>query len=302
MTEKIGNVVLDMTYYPGEDHYSDGDIEDELLQVAMEHEEEEFPKIIEERKSWPFFYHLSPFRTNIIDWLPFKKTDKVLEIGSGCGAITGALAKRAGSVTCIDLSKKRSLVNAYRNKKQDNITIMVGNFKDIEPHLPCDYDYVLLIGVFEYGRAYIGGETPYEDFMSICNRHRKDSGRLVIAIENKFGLKYWAGCTEDHFGTLFEGLEGYPRTSGVKTFTQKEFRGIIQAALPEPLPEEAWKRFFIRQESASMPFIIHTRIINSRQRFIQMNICQRRASCLTIFVILTETEYCFSMRNRYLTR
>ena len=38
MTEKIGNVVLDMTYYPGEDHYSDGDIEDELLQVAMEHE------------------------------------------------------------------------------------------------------------------------------------------------------------------------------------------------------------------------------------------------------------------------
>ena len=82
MTEKIGNVVLDMTYYPGEDHYSDGDIEDELLQVAMEHEEEEFPKIIEERKSWPFFYHLSPFRTNIIDWLPFKKTDRVLEIGS----------------------------------------------------------------------------------------------------------------------------------------------------------------------------------------------------------------------------
>ena len=145
MTEKIGNVVLDMTYYPGEDHYSDGDIEDELLQVAMEHEEEEFPKIIEERKSWPFFYHLSPFRTNIIDWLPFKKTDRVLEIGSGCGAITGALAKRVGSVTCIDLSKKRSLVNAYRNKKQDNITIMVGNFKDIEPHLPCDYDYVLLI-------------------------------------------------------------------------------------------------------------------------------------------------------------
>ena len=221
MTEKIGNVVLDMTYYPGEDHYSDGDIEDELLQVAMEHEEEEFPKIIEERKSWPFFYHLSPFRTNIIDWLPFKKTDRVLEIGSGCGAITGALAKRVGSVTCIDLSKKRSLVNAYRNKKQDNITIMVGNFKDIEPHLSCDYDYVLLIGVFEYGRAYIGGETPYEDFMSICNRHRKDSGRLVIAIENKFGLKYWAGCREDHLGTYFTGIEGYHTGGVARTFTRK---------------------------------------------------------------------------------
>lgn len=243
MTEKIGNVVLDMTYYPGEDHYSDGDIEDELLQVAMEHEEEEFPKIIEERKSWPFFYHLSPFRTNIIDWLPFKKTDRVLEIGSGCGAITGALAKRVGSVTCIDLSKKRSLVNAYRNKKQDNITIMVGNFKDIEPHLSCDYDYVLLIGVFEYGRAYIGGETPYEDFMSICNRHRKDSGRLVIAIENKFGLKYWAGCREDHLGTYFTGIEGYHTGGVARTFTRRGLEeilhktGISEYAFYYPYPD-----------------------------------------------------------------
>lgn len=30
---------------------------------------------------------------------------KVLEIGSGCGAITGSLAQKAGSVTCVDLSK-----------------------------------------------------------------------------------------------------------------------------------------------------------------------------------------------------
>lgn len=228
MTEKIGNVVLDMTYYPGEDHYSDGEIEDELLQVAMEHEPNEFPRIIEERKSWPFFYHLSPFRANIINWLPFKKTDKVLEIGAGCGAVTGVLAERAGSVTCVDLSRKRSLVNAYRNKEHDNITIMLGNFKDVEPNLPCDYDYVLLIGVFEYGRAYIDTDTPYEDFMRLCNRHRKADGRLVIAIENKFGLKYWAGCREDHLGTYFTGLEGYHTGGVAKTFTRRGLEAILQ--------------------------------------------------------------------------
>lgn len=203
--EKIGSVTLDFTYYSGEDIYSDGDIEDEMLEIAMNHPVERFPEIIEEKKSWPVFYHFSPLRTNIIDWIPFKKTDKVLEIGAGCGAVTKTLAERTGSVTCIDLSKKRSMVNAYRNRNYDNITIMVGNFKDIEPHLDADYDYVLLIGVFEYGKAYIGGETPYEDFMRICNRHRKLDGRLIIAIENKFGLKYWAGCREDHLGTYFSG-------------------------------------------------------------------------------------------------
>lgn len=243
MTEKVGNVILDLTYYPGEDYYSDGTIEDELLTIAKEHTSEEFPQIIEEKKSWPVFYHLSPFRANIIDWLPVKKTDKVLEIGSGCGAITGSLARKAGSVTCIDLSKKRSLVNAYRNKEQDNITIMVGNFKDIEPHLASDYDYVFLIGVFEYGQAYIGGETPYEDFMQICNRHRASNGRMVIAIENKFGLKYWAGCREDHLGTFFSGLESYREGGAARTFTRKglekilEKSGISQYSFYYPYPD-----------------------------------------------------------------
>ncbi len=228
--EKIGNVVLDLTCYPGEDLYTDGTIEDEMLDIVRQNAPEAFPEIIEQKKSWPIFYHLSEFRPNIINWLPLKKTDKILEIGAGCGAITGALAKRAGSVTCIDLSKKRSLINAYRNREQENITIMVGNFKDIEPQLPEDFDYVLLIGVFEYGQAYIGGDTPYEDFMRICNRHRSASGRMVIAIENKFGLKYWAGCREDHLGTYFSGLEGYREGGSARTFTRRGLEDILRQA------------------------------------------------------------------------
>ena len=226
--EQVGSVMLDLTYYPGEDLYSDGAIEDELLAIVQNNPPSAYSQIIAEKKSWPVFYHLSPFRTNIIDWLPFKKTDKVLEIGSGCGAITGALARRAGSVTCIDLSKKRSLVNAHRHKEYDNITIKVGNFQDIEPHLDADFDYVLLIGVFEYGQAYIGGDTPYEDFMRICNRHRKADGRLIIAIENKFGLKYWAGCREDHLGTYFSGLEGYHEGGSARTFTRHGLEQILE--------------------------------------------------------------------------
>ena len=219
--EKIGSVVLDLSYYSGEDIYTDGAVEDEMLEIVKNNPIARFPQIIEEKKNWPIFYHLSPLRTNIIDWIPFQKTDKVLEIGSGCGAITGAVAKKAGQVVCIELSKKRSLVNAYRNKEQDNITIMVGNFQDIEPMLPTDFDYVLLIGVFEYGRAYIGGTTPYQDFMEICNRHRKPEGQMMIAIENQFGLKYWAGCREDHLGTYFSGLEGYHGGGSARTFTRR---------------------------------------------------------------------------------
>lgn len=76
--EKIGNVVLDYTYYEGQDFYTDGEIEDEMLDIAMNNPPERFPEIIEERKSWPIFYHFSPLRSNIIDWLPFKRQIKFL--------------------------------------------------------------------------------------------------------------------------------------------------------------------------------------------------------------------------------
>lgn len=230
MSEKIGQVVLDDTYYPGRDLYTDGAIEDEMLEIAMSYPEEKWNQVIAERKSWPILYHFSHIRENILSWLPFTGEENVLEIGSGCGAVTGALCKKAKSVTCIELSRKRSLINANRHKEFDNLRILMGNFQDIEKNLTEKYDYITLIGVFEYGEAYINSSTPYVDFLRIISRHLKPDGKIVLAIENRFGLKYWAGCTEDHFGTLFEGLEGYPTTKGVKTFTKKEFSEILKAA------------------------------------------------------------------------
>ena len=79
---------------------------------------------------------------------------------------------------------------------------------------------VCLIGVVEYGASYIPSKTPYEDFLKIMLRHVKKSGHLMIAIENKLGLKYFAGCKEDHLGTWFSGLEGYPDGGSARTFSR----------------------------------------------------------------------------------
>lgn len=228
MLDEIGKVKLDYSKYPGEDFYCDGTVEDEMLDIVKNYLPVEYAKVIEERRSWPILYHLSALRENIVDWIPMKKTDKVLEVGSGCGAITGTLARKAGSVTCVDLSKKRSLINAYRHSECDNVTIHVGNFKDIEPELPKDYDYICLIGVFEYGQGYIGGQTPYQDFLNILLPHLAKGGRLIIAIENKYGLKYFAGCKEDHLGTWFSGIENYVDGGGVRTFSRRGLERIFR--------------------------------------------------------------------------
>lgn len=229
MTEQIGKVTLNLSHYGGEDLYSDGRVEDELLEIVKNCAETEYQRVIEERASWPVLYHLSPLRENIVEWIPMKADAKVLEIGSGCGAITGALSRKAGEVVCVDLSKKRSMINAHRHSECENVTIHVGNFRDIEPDLPADFDYIFLIGVFEYGQSYMGKDRPFEEFLSIVLKHLKKGGRAVIAIENKYGLKYFAGCKEDHLGTWFSGIENYADGGGVRTFSRKGLEKIFAA-------------------------------------------------------------------------
>lgn len=230
MSRKIGNVEIDDTYYSGRDLYCDGEIEDEMLDIAKKVPTGQYNHLIMERQDWAITYHFSHIRTNVVTWLPITKQDSVLEIGAGCGAITGALADMADSVDCIELSMKRSQINAYRHKDRSNLCIHVGNFNDIEPHIEKKYDYITLIGVLEYAESYTNTKHPYVDFLKIMRRHLKPGGKLVIAIENKYGLKYWAGCREDHVGRYYEGIEGYTNTSGVQTFSHERLEELIKEA------------------------------------------------------------------------
>ena len=223
----IGKVNIDLSFYPGEDFYSEGAIEDKLLEISENTNRSEFRKVTENHDSWAYLYHFSPNRENIISWLPIGEKDKVLEIGAGMGAVTNALCQKAGSVDSVDLSLKRSKVNANRNKDMDNLKITVGNFTDIEPNLPDDYDWIMLIGVFEYAVSYIHTDNPFSDFLRIVSRHLSSKGRIVIAIENRLGLKYFAGCREDHTTGFFDGIVNYSNGGQVRTFSKKGLEKIF---------------------------------------------------------------------------
>ncbi len=225
--EFVGNIKIDYSSYIGKDLYSDGAIEDVLLDIVKSNGKEEYSRIIKEKQDWAILYHLSNNRGNIVEWMDDDKEATVLEVGAGCGAITGTLAEKYKKVTCIDLSKRRSLINAYRNKEKDNIEIKVGNYKDVAEKLDEKYDIITLIGVFEYASGYMGTDEPYVDFLNSLKKHLKPNGRIIIAIENKFGLKYWAGCVEDHKGVIYEGIEGYLNTRDVATFTKNGLINVV---------------------------------------------------------------------------
>lgn len=54
---------------------------------------------IKEEPEPAYFYALSDTRENVLEWFDFKPEASLLEVGSGCGALTGLYSRRVKNVT-----------------------------------------------------------------------------------------------------------------------------------------------------------------------------------------------------------
>ena len=218
---------FNLKYYKDADQYSEGDVEDLMIELIAANAPEDYVKAIAEHFHWSTYYHLTHTRTNILNWYPFKKDARILEIGCGLGAITNMLCDRCKSVTAVELSKRRAAAALLRCRERENLEIIVGNLNDVE--FEEKFDYITLIGVLEYQGSYTNTSHPYVDFLRKIKGLLKPDGKLLIAIENQYGLKYWCGAREDHTGVPFDGINQYKlgRENG-KTFSRTALENMIQ--------------------------------------------------------------------------
>lgn len=217
---------LNLKWYKDDDRYSDGDVEEDIVRYIAQNKPEDYGKIIYENLDWAVYYHLSNVRRNLLNWYPFRKEGSVLEIGAGCGAITGLLCDKCQKVTAVELSKRRATATQVRCREKNNLEVIVGNLNDIE--FEEKFDYITLIGVLEYQGTYTDSDNPYKDFLVKIKSLLKDGGKLLIAIENKYGMKYWCGAVEDHTGIPFDGLNQYKFSGGkVRTFAKAELTELL---------------------------------------------------------------------------
>ena len=213
-------------FYTGKDNYCDGDTEKDVISYLNEYGEENYKEIFKKDIRWPIFYHITPIRKNIIKWYPLKDNSEVLEIGAGMGAITRILCDKAKYVTSVELSKQRASAIEARCKDKENLEIIVGNFNDIKFNKK--FDYITLIGVLEYAPLYTNTENPFIDFLIQIKSLLKEDGKLLIAIENQYGMKYFSGALEDHTGKLYDGITGYENKNGIRTFGKEELKQILE--------------------------------------------------------------------------
>lgn len=175
----------------------------DLYEIIKQNKREDYDRIITEKASYPYLYHLSEIRQNLVDWLSIEAGDRVLECNPECGALTGKLLAKASEVICI--AENRACADIIRARCPAEATnggrLRVVQKDDWERQAGIARCTVILIAGDFY--RYIGRLPALRGML-------EEGGRLIVADANRLGLRYLAGAQEEYSGGYFVGIEGYP--------------------------------------------------------------------------------------------
>ncbi|MGC2108020.1 MAG: glycosyltransferase [Candidatus Korobacteraceae bacterium] len=211
--------------------YTDGtEVEDRLLRIVSSATDRGTfsPELVREITDWPSEYHLSRFRHCLIRPLGIRAGSKVLELGCGCGAITRYLGEIGAEVVAVEGSLRRAKLAAERCRGLGNVRVVVDDLLRFETDER--FDFILLIGVLEYAAVFSDAPNAFVEYLRSVVRFLAPTGRVVVAIENKLGLKYFNGCQEDHVGIPYFGLQGLYGSKTARTFGRQELIAQLSAA------------------------------------------------------------------------
>ena len=153
-------------------------------------------KFLMENMDYTYFYHLSPIRKNVVNWIPFKKDDTVLEIGSECGILSEYLLDVECNLTCYETNLEKKEILKERLLQYTNVDYVDNDITCLSSNEM--YEYILLIGVFERWSMYFNDSI--ECVLIKLLAKLKPNGKLIIATENKMGIRYLTGATYEMDG------------------------------------------------------------------------------------------------------
>lgn len=209
-----------------------------------------YDPIITDETDWQVFYNLTELRKGILSWYDFSSEARVLEVGAAFGTLTGCLCRKCAHVTATDRSFYRARAIAARYENVDNLDIYAGEVTDIL--FPELFDCIVLIGLLERAGGGSGEVKPYADYLTVLKKWLKPGGRLLFAVENRFGLRYFCGEAEPHTRRAFDGLNRYPRGTRGYSFSHKEIEKVVKAA------GFGYHRFYYPMPDYKLPQLIYT--------------------------------------------
>ncbi len=212
--------------------YSDGEqVERSLLELVLACQDRSVfsAELAEKIVDWPTRYYFSPSRSNLLRPFASLLRGRVLEIGAGCGAVSRFIGEMATELVALEPSLARARVAAARCEGLHNVKVVVD---DLESFTATGqrFDAVTLIGVLEYAHRFSTHDDAAMHWLRLARSLLNPGGVLLLAIENKLGLKYFAGAPEDHLGRPMLGIGDLYPPQGPRTYGRVELESMLHAA------------------------------------------------------------------------
>jgi len=251
-------------------NYSDGTAKEKYIFDTLKSSEDNSifsPYLHSKIRDWSSEYHFTSMRQNILRPIKIQQNWNILEIGGGCGAITRYLVETGANITAVEGSFNRAKCIRQRCKGFDNLKVINSNVETVT--FDQKFDMITLIGVFEYSGMFSSFNNPYIDALKYYKNLLSPNGILVIAIENRLGLKYFAGYNEDHKMKPYFGLEGRYGRKDVNTFGKSEFTTLLNEGNFEnlefyyPFPDYKLPRLILSNQAFETDKFVVTDLINT---------------------------------------
>lgn len=148
----------------------------------------------------------SYLRGNIISWLPIKTGDTVLYFGEETDGVAKTLFDMGAKVFVGKLESMKEYKDTF------DYVVCLGNLSDISQQ----YRTTM-------GRRKEETVAGLVGLKGLLNRN----GRLVLAISNRLGLRYFAGEKEEGSGCYFAGIEN---ESNISCYSIRELKEAVEVA------------------------------------------------------------------------
>ena len=182
------------------------------------------------------------------------------------------MCEKADKVVSVEFSKRRGEAIAKRHKSKENLEVIIGSLKDIK--FEEKFDYITLIGMLEYAPIIYNTDDSFSDLLIYLKTLLKDNGKILIATNNKFGMRNWSTVEINDNNLEYDAVISQKDNNKCQLLTNNKLEKILEKAnLGEkkyyyPLPDYKYTNVIFTKEFMPNENNLHRNITFFRDSYI----------------------------------
>lgn len=178
---------------------------DEIIgSYIQSHQTNDFRNILSDDERLEVAEYLSELSNGLFGWYPFPIESTILQLGSWFGAFTEMLSFRCKDITVIEHDPYRAYMTEKRLKDLGNVRVVNKNIVDYCKEHRDKFDYI--IWAIDEKIDVIPDIDTYASIFNALKGILGDDGKLLFAMPNRLGVKYFCGVPDPYTKLPFDGI------------------------------------------------------------------------------------------------